>query len=448
MVGVQQTFRSRTPALCLMLVTRIWANISDQINEDALDPSFFIESRIIGGSVAAENRYPYSVALLANGRFGCGGSLISKDTVLTAAHCLRDSLTVALGRDNVDGGERIRAIKAMKHPRYNEDTDEYDIGLLFLENATTLDIPLPTLNDDNSFPSPGSTTYSMGWGDIDSGSNLEFPDELMIVDLQIISNEDCENAEEGGKGYRNWIFDDMLCTFTDGHDACQGDSGGPLIIRNSSPGSDIQVGVTSWGVGCALLPGVFSRVSMTYGWIQETVCSTSNNPPGSLCSGFMSPSKEPTTSPMTAEPTQSPTETASSIPSMTNLPTSSPSTSPTLSSWPTSQPSASPFISLNPSKVPSTLPTVPPTMQPYVGPSQYLSSSFSMTTSPSMPGHPTLRVESSRKGKDERDISGNSQLLADDDVLVEDEKASNSSYEMGHSFAIGAVLGCIISCVC
>ena len=55
MVGVQLTFRSRTPALWLMLVTRIWANISDQINEDALDPSFFIESRIIGGSVVSSD---------------------------------------------------------------------------------------------------------------------------------------------------------------------------------------------------------------------------------------------------------------------------------------------------------------------------------------------------------------------------------------------------------
>ena len=96
----------------------------------------------------------------------------------------------------------------MEHPKYNDNTDEYDIGLLFLENSTAIDISLPFLNYDNLFPEPGSTAHSMGWGDTDAGDNLEFPDELMVVDLHVISNEQCEKAEEGGKAYKNWIFDD------------------------------------------------------------------------------------------------------------------------------------------------------------------------------------------------------------------------------------------------
>ena len=123
----------------------------------------------------------------------------------------------------------MRVRKAVKHPKYNDSTDEYDIGLLFLENSTTLDISLPSLNNDNSFPAPSSTTHVMGWGDTDEGNDQIMSDELMIVDLQVISNEDCEEAKGGGVSYKNWIYDDMLCTYTEGQDACQGDSGKLMI---------------------------------------------------------------------------------------------------------------------------------------------------------------------------------------------------------------------------
>ena len=72
----------------------------------------------------------------------------------------------------------------------------------------------------------------MGWGDTNVATgNQEFTDSLMVVDLQVISNTLCEMAEgvkEDGGGtvdYNGWIFEDMLCTSSEGKDACQGDSG-------------------------------------------------------------------------------------------------------------------------------------------------------------------------------------------------------------------------------
>ena len=72
-----------------------------------------------------------------------------------------------------------------------------------------------------------------------------------------------------------------------------GDSGGPLIIPGNDTSSDVQIGVVSWGIGCArMFPGVYSRVSIAYDWIKETVCNVSSVPPNELCD-----LQEPTASP-------------------------------------------------------------------------------------------------------------------------------------------------------
>jgi secreted trypsin-like serine protease len=75
----------------------------------------------------------------------------------------------------------------------------------------------------------------------------------------------------------------LRSTYSTARDLMFNNIGGPLIIRGDGPESDVQVGIVSWGIGCAYLPGVFSRVSTGYDWIKETVCGTSSDPPGSLC---------------------------------------------------------------------------------------------------------------------------------------------------------------------
>jgi secreted trypsin-like serine protease len=108
------------------------------------------------------------------------------------------------------------------HPSYDSSTNENDVALLFLEESASLDITLPQLNNNGEFPLPGSTTHVMGWGVTDDGGCA---DVLMRVDLAVISNEDCDNAELGENNYNGKIFDNMICTETDGQDTCEGDSG-------------------------------------------------------------------------------------------------------------------------------------------------------------------------------------------------------------------------------
>jgi hypothetical protein len=66
----------------------------------------------------------------------------------------------------------------------------------------------------------------------------------------------------------------MFCAgyITGGKDSCQDDSGGPIFeVREG--GEPVQMGVVSFGEGCARpgKSGVYSRVSGAYTWIQDTM---------------------------------------------------------------------------------------------------------------------------------------------------------------------------------
>jgi len=359
---------------------------------------FLKEPRIINGFVAPEDRYPYSVSMRDFRGHFCGGTLIGNDVVLTAAHCLINGApgSVAIGSDNVDSGEKIAVASALKHPKYNTNNDNYDIALVFLRESTSHDIAMPKLNRDSSFPSAGRKAVTMGWGKTDANTE-SLPDELLAVELDVISNSVCEDASRGGYNYRGDIYDSMMCTSTTDKDACQGDSGGPLVIQSEGddPTQDVLIGIVSWGVGCAYLPGVFARVSEGMEWIEETVCDRSNDSPGSLCGpderteGLATkvPTRFPTRNP-TKTPTESPTISPTNSP--TTSPTASPSSSPTTSIEPTEQPSDPPSISLQPTDMPSisTSPTI--STQPTESPSVSSKPTSAPTTLPSISLNPTV----------------------------------------------------------
>lgn len=76
----------------------------------------------------------------------------------------------------------------------------------------------------------------------------------------------------------------MVCAEDEKEDACEGDRGGPLIVKGLLPRLDVQVGVVSWGLGCAheIFPGVYSRISTQMNWIKQKVCEHSEAPPDSF----------------------------------------------------------------------------------------------------------------------------------------------------------------------
>ncbi len=112
----------------------------------------------------------------------------------------------------------------------------------------------------------------------------------------------------------------MICANDSGEDSCQGDSGGPLVMKGSDGSADVQVGVVSWGVGCAHkdFPGVYALVLSAYDWIREEVCRSSSYPPAKFdCDNLV----------IVPRPTRAPTP---NVESNSIWPTWSPTLSPTL----------------------------------------------------------------------------------------------------------------------
>ena len=120
-----------------------------------------------------------------------------------------------------------------------------------------------TLNSRKELLNPGDSVFVAGWGDVAAQDHIQITsDALMSVEVKIVSNDDCASSRGTAYGYEQslegQITSNMVCARDDGEDSCQGDSGGPLVVRNGDPSEDVQVGVVSWGIGCAhsSFPGV------------------------------------------------------------------------------------------------------------------------------------------------------------------------------------------------
>ena len=158
--------------------------------------NIFDNDRIIGGDEATKGRYSYSVSLQDDGGHFCGGSLIAPDVVLSAAHCAGGEYKAIIGRHDLetDDGDEVDVGIEMMHPDYDDGTTDNDFMLLFLNRSTTEDVELVQVNPDAT--SEGTNVTAMGWGDTNEDENIREPaNELMEVEVTVISNEECDNSE-------------------------------------------------------------------------------------------------------------------------------------------------------------------------------------------------------------------------------------------------------------
>jgi trypsin len=228
---------------------------------------------IVGGDETATS-WPWMVYLdqgrqeidLGDNQF-CGGSLIAPTWVLTAAHCISfeelDPLitTVVVGRHAISdesGGERIQAKRILVNPQYSDRGD--DVALIELERAPQNAQPVKIAGPlEGGLWTAGTTATILGWGA--TGEDGDASDVLKEAQVPIVGDDACGRAyADPSWGWNSAI---MVCAgFPEGGtDTCQGDSGGPMVVR-APDGTWRQVGVTSFGEGCARAgyPGVYSEV--------------------------------------------------------------------------------------------------------------------------------------------------------------------------------------------
>ncbi|XP_045781003.1 transmembrane protease serine 9-like [Maniola jurtina] len=236
------------------------------------------EERIVGGTNAEPNEFPWIVALFNGGRQFCGGSLIDNSHVLSAAHCVAHMtswdvarLTARLGDHNIristETQHMERKIKrVVRHRGFDMRTLYNDVSILTLDQPVTYTKNIrPICLPGGGRAYSGLTATVIGWGSLrESGPQ---PSVLQKVSIPIWTNSECRlkygAAAPGG------IVDHMLCAGRASMDSCSGDSGGPLMVNEG--GRWTQVGIVSWGIGCGKgqYPGVYTRVTAFLPWIQK-----------------------------------------------------------------------------------------------------------------------------------------------------------------------------------
>merc|ERR1712037_680893 len=276
------------------------------------------DTRIVNGETAEEDRYSFAVYLQdEDGQF-CGGTLITDDVVVSAAHCGGGSYDVVVGRHdrNHKDGEGIGVAKELIYPNYDEDAEDNDIMLLFLDRPVDLDyVKFAAVTGD--YVGIAVPVTVVGWGEMGGYHDDEVStsaDELQEVHLLTISNQECAKSRgevDGSKDdYHGQITSSMLCaTHPKRMDSCSGDSGGPLVKKSES-GDDEEfdlVGIVSWGTECAHddFPGVYARISAEYNWIKKEVCRRSSSPPANFDCSANPPSPAKPSSPRPPSPSSS-----------------------------------------------------------------------------------------------------------------------------------------------
>uniref|UniRef100_A0A3F2YSH0 Uncharacterized protein n=1 Tax=Anopheles arabiensis TaxID=7173 RepID=A0A3F2YSH0_ANOAR len=238
--------------------------------------------RVVNGQEATPGQFPYQIALLSNFLIGtglCGGSVLTNNYVLTAAHCvIMGTSTVALGgnaimgahnRDAPEPSQQIIAFTSAgirAHPGYSSANIRNDIAVVRLNSPITFTdriqpARLPARSDTRQFG--GFTGTVSGFGRTSDASQAT-SSVVMFTSNPVMTNADC---------IAQWnavlIEPQNVCMSGEGgRSACNGDSGGPLAVQD---GGSLQVGVVSFGsaAGCAIgMPSVYARVSFFLDFIE------------------------------------------------------------------------------------------------------------------------------------------------------------------------------------
>ncbi len=218
-------------------------------------------SRIIDGSSTTTEAHPSFVAVETDS--SCGGSLIAPQWVMTAAHCVVDSIGRVVSPSDVRIAIQPKGIKygsiranswraalsVIPHPLFSLSANDYDIALIKLQYP--VDNVTPAVLNSDSSELVGQIAIAVGLGSTtrqfsDSAISDLLPTTIQQVQLPIVDWNICNDV------YSDGIPAHDLCVGfqTFGGDTCYGDSGGPLYIQQGN--KEVQIGITSFGNGCGV----------------------------------------------------------------------------------------------------------------------------------------------------------------------------------------------------
>lgn len=236
------------------------------------------DGRIVGGTAVPNGKYPFVAALLdkrasgsAYDRQFCAGTIIDRNSVMTAAHCIRGSgasasdLQITAGRTVLDSSQgQVRNISSVRvHPDYsfNSANQAYDVAVLNLKRPVSGITPVKraTSSQDN-LENPGRNATIAGWGNtaqqpVGGSGGQNYPNRMREAQVPVVSDSRAQ------KSYPSYAPALSVAAGREGKDTCQGDSGGPMFARTAS--GPVQVGITSYGAGCGApnYPGVYTEVN-------------------------------------------------------------------------------------------------------------------------------------------------------------------------------------------
>ncbi|XP_012220460.1 serine protease snake-like isoform X2 [Linepithema humile] len=249
---------------------------------------------IVGGVPVKPVEFPH-MTVIGYGKEGdiswqCGGSIISENFILTAAHCMESpdkgpAAKVRVGLIDLSTPDDVMQerdiVERIKHPDYKSSIRYHDIALLRLDRSLELNSRVrPACLEVNS-QIPGKSAIASGFGKTSYESTIG-SNELMKVQLNYISEDDCKKSYADDIGIKGimpqGLIPNLLCAgiMEGGKDTCQGDSGGPLQRILTEPYCMYSiVGVTSFGKFCAFksMPAIYTRVSSYLDWIENIVWS-------------------------------------------------------------------------------------------------------------------------------------------------------------------------------